>query len=54
MPNGLNWPEVAELIHPLVHSPALVGADITIYNPNLDPGGQYAQQIVSWLGKILA
>ncbi|HXV42566.1 MAG TPA: arginase family protein [Anaerolineae bacterium] len=54
MPNGLHWQEVAELIHPLAHSPALVGADITIYNPNLDPGGQYAKQIVSWLGKILS
>lgn len=49
MPTGLDWEEVAELIRPLVNSPALLGAYITIYNPNLDPERKYANQIVSRL-----
>lgn len=52
MPNGLTWEEMTELVRPLARSPALVGADLTIYNPTLDPEGQYAKQIVSWLGRI--
>lgn len=54
MPGGLNWEQVAEIVGPLAHSPALIGADITIYNPRLDPDGQYAKQIVAWLTKILS
>lgn len=53
MPNGLHWEELAELVRPLTHSPALVGADITIYNPALDRDGYYAKQIVTWLAAIL-
>jgi arginase len=53
MPDGLQWEEVAELVRPLAHSPALVGADVTIYNPALDPDGYYARQIVAWLAAIL-
>jgi len=52
MPNGLNWDEAAALVRPLVASPALLGADLTIYNPNLDPDRKYARQIVEWLGEV--
>lgn len=31
----------------------LVGLDVTIYNPTLDSGGQYASQIVELLVEIL-
>ena len=54
MPDGLNWEAVAEFVGPLAHSPALIGVDITIYNPRLDPDGQYAKQIVAWLAKMLS
>lgn len=54
MPGGLDWEELAELIRPLVDSPALIGADITIYNPDLDPDRRYARHIVAWLVKIFA
>lgn len=39
MPNGLEWDEVTALIRPLAASQALIGADMTILNPTLDPGG---------------
>lgn len=53
-PNGIKWEELADLVRPLARSPALVGADVTIYNPALDPDGWYAAQIVHWLGRIFA
>ncbi len=34
-------------------TPMLVGLDVTIYNPTLDPDGQYASQIVELLAEIL-
>ena len=37
LPGGLDWDELAELLVPLAASPALLGADVTIYNPSLDP-----------------
>jgi arginase len=53
MPGGLLWDELAELLLPLAGSPALVGADVTIYNPTLDPDGAYARRIVQLLGDVL-
>ena len=52
MPGGLNWDEAAALVRPLAQSPALVGADVTILNPNLDPDGYYTQRVVKLLGDI--
>ncbi|MCB8959045.1 MAG: arginase family protein [Ardenticatenales bacterium] len=51
-PGGLSWAETAALTRPLLHSPHLRGADITIYNPALDPDGRYARQIVSFLAEL--
>jgi arginase len=53
MPGGLDWDELAELIRPLTTSPALIGMDVTILNPTLDPDGRYAERTVEWLGKML-
>jgi arginase len=53
MPHGLSWEEVAQLIRPLVQSPALIGVDVTIFNPVLDTDGYYAKQIVKFLTEIL-
>lgn len=53
MPGGLLWDELAQLLLPLAHSPVLIGVDITIYNPALDPDGAYAQRIVDLLADVL-
>jgi arginase len=52
MPGGLDWNEVTALVWPLAASPGLIGADVTIYNPALDPGGHYAGRIVELLWDI--
>ncbi len=53
MPGGLDWGEAELLLRPLVGSPALVGIDVTILNPNLDPGGGCAQRTVDLLVSLL-
>jgi arginase len=53
MPHGLDWDAIAALVRPLAQSPALLGMDVTIYNPTLDPDGRYAQQIVELLKEVL-
>jgi len=53
MPGGLDWAELAALVRPLAQSPAMLGLDVTIYNPTLDPDGKYARQIVELLEAIL-
>jgi arginase len=52
MPDGLSWEALAELARPLAHSPALLGADVTIYNPALDADGRYAKRIVALLAEV--
>lgn len=54
MPGGLTWDQLAGLLVPLARSPALIGADVTIYNPTLDQDGAYARRIVRLLGDVLA
>jgi arginase len=49
LPGGPDWAQTAELLRPLLASPALLGADVTILNPALDPGDRYAHQVVDLL-----
>jgi arginase len=53
MPGGLTWEEAAALLRPLAQSPSLIGMDVTILNPTLDPAGQYARRTVELLADIL-
>jgi arginase len=41
-PGGLDYPELTELIRPLVTHPSCVGLQLTIYDPDLDPDGTVA------------
>ena len=49
LPGGPDWRQTAELLRPLLLSPALLGADVTILNPSLDPGDHYARRVVDLL-----
>ncbi|HVO53272.1 MAG TPA: arginase family protein [Solirubrobacterales bacterium] len=46
---GLGFESVAGLLAPLLASPRLIGATVTDYNPDLDPGGDLAAAIVELL-----
>ncbi|MCB0154524.1 MAG: arginase family protein, partial [Anaerolineae bacterium] len=54
MPGGLTWAELTALVRPLAQSPTLVGVDVTIYNPTLDPDRSQAGRIVDFLADLLA
>lgn len=46
-PNGLSFVLLTALLTHLLSSPACVGLDLTIYDPDLDPTGQYADQVIA-------
>jgi arginase len=52
MDGGLTWEETTDLLRPLAVSPALLGVNLTIYNPKLDRDGRYAKQIVDMLVEV--
>ncbi len=46
MPGGLGWPELIELLGPLLTSPSLAGVSVGCYNPTKDPGGAGGRALV--------
>ncbi|RDC62176.1 arginase family protein [Adhaeribacter pallidiroseus] len=46
-PGGLSYPQLHNLLTPLIASPKLAGLEITILDPDLDPTGQYTQAFVT-------
>jgi arginase len=46
---ALNFDELAHLIDSIARSGWLIGIDVTIYDPELDPSRRFAQQIVDCL-----
>lgn len=49
LPGGPDWRQTTALLRPLLLSPALLGADVTILNASLDPGDRYARRVVKLL-----
>ena len=47
-PGGLGWPEVEAISGAALRAPGIVGWNITIYNPDLDPDGSGARRIVGF------
>jgi len=53
IPGGLGWGELTALLRPLAQSDALLGLDVAIYNPSLDPERRLAPRIVRLLADVL-
>ena len=53
-PGGLSWPHIETIADAALKAPALVGWNITIYNPDLDIDGSGAVQIVIFLESMLS
>ncbi|WP_225840357.1 arginase family protein [Streptomyces sp. NK08204] len=51
---GLDFSQLAELVSALVGTGRVVGLDVAIYDPELDPDGAYAVPIVDCLASALA
>ena len=52
-PNGLSFATLAALLQSLLASPSCVGLELTIYDPDLDPTGYYADQVMACMRAVL-
>jgi arginase len=53
IPDGLHWHELEAVLGTAVATGAVVGVEVTIYNPALDPGGTIARALVACLTDVL-
>jgi arginase len=53
-PGGLAWSDVEAITGAALRTPGLVGWNITIYNPDLDPDASGARRIVAFLETVVA
>jgi arginase len=53
VPDGLQWPELRDLLAPLVGDPACLGIAVACYNPERDPGRESARRIVELLRDVI-
>lgn len=53
VPGGLDWPELRDLLAPLVRDPACLGVSVACYNPERDPERQSARRIVELLRGVV-
>ena len=51
-PGGLGWDELTQLALAALEVPGLIGCDLTIYNPDLDPAGDGAARIVEFVATM--
>ena len=51
---GLDFPQLSVLLAGLLETAGVIGLDVAIYDPSLDPEGAYAAPIVGCLGAALA
>lgn len=54
LPGGLSWEELTRTLRIGIESQRMVGLDVTIYNPSLDPDGAGARGLASVIGDALA
>ena len=49
LPGGLSWDELTIILRAATASGTLVGVEVTIFNPDLDPDGSIARRLVTCL-----
>ena len=52
-PDGLWYPELREMLGPLLASSYFTGMEITILDPTLDPGGKHTREFVKEMRSLL-
>lgn len=52
-PGGLRYPELVELLRPLLVHPRCVGFNVAIFDPDLDPDGRYAAELTDAVVAVL-
>lgn len=54
LPGGLRYEQVEYLVKELLRSGKMTGMSVTIFNPNLDPGGKIAAALAQSIGKMFS
>jgi arginase len=54
LPGGLAWADLERLTKRALATPGVIGWDVTIYNPDLDPDRSAARRIVRYMGDALS
>ena len=52
MPGGLSWAELTDLVSSALRTGGCRGGSIGVYNPDLDPEGRAAAQVVTFLAEV--
>jgi arginase len=53
-PGGLTWPQLDDLALGALGVPRCIGLSLAIYDPEQDPGGAGAREVVGFLGRAVA
>ncbi|MFJ4633870.1 arginase family protein [Streptomyces sp. NPDC088847] len=53
-PDGFSWEDLATVLRVAMSSPRAIGFEITIYNPDMDPGGLSGRGLAATVGKALS
>ena len=53
LPDGLSWAELETVLRLATDGGAVIGVEITIFNPTLDPDGSIAEALVACLVRAL-
>ena len=48
-PGGINWNQLRKITKAVMSSRDIIGLNLTIYNPDMDPDGRFAKRIVNYL-----
>jgi arginase len=49
-PGGLTWPQLGDVVRSALAVPRCIGLSVAIYDPQQDPGGAGAAEVVDFLG----
>jgi arginase len=52
--NGLDWPELRDLLVPMIRDTACAGIAVNCFNPERDPRGESAERIVGLLREAIS
>jgi arginase len=53
-PGGINWNQLKKITKAIMSSGYIIGLNLTIYNPDMDPDGLFAKRIVNYLGYVVS
>ncbi len=53
-PGGPDFPQLSQLLRPMLSAPALIGVSVADFRPDLDPDGTAAARVAGLLTEVMA